>query len=188
MLQPVILAGGSGTRLWPLSRQLYPKQFLPLTGDKTMLELTVDRLTDLDCAPPIIVCNEEHRFIAAEQLRLSNMAHNGIILEPCGRNTAPAICLAALLAREISPDSTLLILPADHHMGRPKAFAEAVANASQAALDGALLTFGITPDHAASGYGYIKAQLSEGIATPQQISEFVEKPCREVAQQQLELI
>ena len=110
MLQPVILAGGSGTRLWPLSRQLYPKQFLPLTGDRTMLELTVDRLAGLDCAPPIIVCNEEHRFIAAEQLRLSNIAHNGIILEPCGRNTAPAICLAALLARDIDPESTLLVL------------------------------------------------------------------------------
>jgi len=186
MLQPVILAGGSGTRLWPLSRQLYPKQFLPLTGDKTMLELTVGRLAGLDCAPPIIVCNEDHRFIAAEQLRLANMAHNGIILEPCGRNTAPAICLAALLAREINPDSTLLILPADHHMGRPEAFTAAIGNASQAALDGALLTFGITPDHAASGYGYIKAQLKQNNATPQKISQFVEKPSKEVAQQYLD--
>ena len=186
MLQPVILAGGSGTRLWPLSRQLYPKQFLPLTGDRTMLELTVDRLAGLDCAPPIIVCNEDHRFIAAEQLRLSNIPHNGIILEPCGRNTAPAICMAALLAREINPDSTLLILPADHHMGHPEAFIEAIAAASPAAEDGALLTFGITPDHAASGYGYIKAQLNkserESNTTPQKIREFVEKPCREVAQ------
>ena len=155
MLQPVILAGGSGTRLWPLSRQLYPKQFLALTGNKTMLELTVDRLADLNCAPPIIVCNDDHRFIAAEQLRLSNTPHNGIILEPCGRNTAPAICLAALLARDINPDSTLLILPADHHMAQPEAFTKAIENASQAALEGALLTFGITPDYAASGYGYI---------------------------------
>jgi mannose-1-phosphate guanylyltransferase/mannose-6-phosphate isomerase len=186
MLQPVILAGGSGTRLWPLSRQLYPKQFLPLTGDRTMLELTVDRLAGLDCAPPIIVCNEDHRFIVAEQLRLSNIPHNGIILEPCGRNTAPAICLAALLAREINPNATILILPADHHMGRPEGFIEAIAAASSAAVEGALLTFGITPDHAASGYGYIKAQLAEDSAEPQKISKFVEKPCKELAQQYLE--
>ena len=91
MLQPVIIAGGSGTRLWPLSRHLYPKQFLPLTGDRSMLQLTIDRLAGLDCAPPIIVCNEEHRFIAAEQLRQGGLAHNGIILESSGRNTAPAI-------------------------------------------------------------------------------------------------
>lgn len=183
MLQPVILAGGSGTRLWPLSRQLYPKQFLPLTGSATMLELTVDRLADLDCAPPIIVCNEEHRFIAAEQLRLANIAHNGIILEPSGRNTAPAICLAALLAKEINSDPTLLILPADHHMGRPEAFVQAVKNATQTALDGALVTFGITPDQPATGYGYIKAQSAGGSLQPQKISQFVEKPSRELAQQ-----
>ena len=186
MLQPVILAGGSGTRLWPLSRQRYPKQFLPLTGDRTMLELTVDRLAGLNCAPPIIVCNEEHRFIAAEQLRLSNIAHNGIILEPCGRNTAPAICLAALLARDIDPESTLLVLPADHHMGRPEVFVKAIKNASRAALDGSLVTFGITPNQPATGYGYIKAQLNEGTATPQKVSQFVEKPCAEVAQEYLD--
>ncbi|MGB0450135.1 MAG: mannose-1-phosphate guanylyltransferase/mannose-6-phosphate isomerase [Porticoccaceae bacterium] len=186
MLQPVILAGGSGTRLWPLSRQLFPKQFLPLTGDRTMLELTADRLAGLDCAPPIIVCNEEHRFIAAEQLRLSNTAQSGIILEPCGRNTAPAICLAALLATEIDPESTLLILPADHHMGRPEAFMDAVKNASQAALNGALVTFGITPDQPAIGYGYIKAQLAVDTAEPQKISQFVEKPSAEVAKQYLD--
>ena len=186
MLQPVILAGGSGTRLWPLSRQLYPKQFLPLTGDKTMLEVTADRLAELNCAPPIIVCNEEHRFIAAEQLRLANISHNGIILEPSGRNTAPAICLAALLARDINPNSTLLVLPADHHMGQPKAFVEAVTNASQAASKGALITFGITPDHAASGYGYIKAQLTKSTSAPQKVSQFVEKPSTAVAQQYLD--
>ena len=186
MLQPVILAGGSGTRLWPLSRQLYPKQFLPLTGDRTMLELTVDRLAGMDCAPPIIVCNEDHRFIAAEQLRLSKGSHNGIILEPAGRNTVPAICLAALLAREINPDSTLLILPADHHMGRPEAFVEAVKKASQAAQNGALVTFGITPHQPATGYGYIKAQHAGDSTRPQKVSQFVEKPCRETAQQYLD--
>ncbi len=186
MLQPVIIAGGSGTRLWPLSRQLYPKQFLPFTGDKTMLELTIDRLSGLDCAPPIIVCNEDHRFIAAEQLRLSDTPHNGIILEPAGRNTAPAICLAALLAEEINPGSTLLILPADHHMGRPEAFIEAIARSTQTALAGALVTFGITPSHAATGYGYIKAELTAVNGDPQKISEFVEKPSTAVAQQYLE--
>jgi mannose-1-phosphate guanylyltransferase/mannose-6-phosphate isomerase len=189
MLQPVILAGGSGTRLWPLSRQLYPKQFLPLTGDRTMLELTVDRLAGLDCAPPIIVCNEEHRFIAAEQLRLSSIPHSGIILEPSGRNTAPAICLAALLAQEINPQATLLVLPADHHMGEPEAFIEAITRASKAALGGALLTFGITPDHAATGYGYIKAQRGDSgkdSPEPKNISQFVEKPSRDVARQYLE--
>ena len=186
MLQPIILAGGSGTRLWPLSRQLYPKQFLPLTGDKTMLEVTANRLAELNCAPPIIVCNEEHRFIAAEQLRLANISHNGILLEPSGRNTAPAICLAALLATDINPNSTLLVLPADHHMGQPKAFVEAVTNASQAASEGALITFGITPDHAASGYGYIKAQLTKSTSTPQKISQFVEKPTTAVARQYLD--
>ncbi len=186
MLQPVILAGGSGTRLWPLSRQLYPKQFLPLTGSETMLELTVDRLADLDCAPPIIVCNEEHRFIAAEQLRLANIAHNGIILEPLGRNTAPAICLAALLAKEINPDSSLIVLPADHHMGQPEAFVQAVKNATQTALDGALVTFGITPDQPATGYGYIRAQLAGDSPEPQKISQFIEKPSLKVAQQYLD--
>lgn len=187
MLQPVIIAGGSGTRLWPLSRELYPKQFLDLTEcDKSMLELTVERLADLNCAPPIVVCNEDHRFIVAEQLRLSGSSHNGIVLEPCRRDTAPAICLAALLAREINPDSTLLILPADHYMGQPDAFTEAVNNASQAVSEGALLTFGITPDHAACGYGYIKAPLSGNEGKPQTVSEFVEKPSAQVAQQYLD--
>jgi mannose-1-phosphate guanylyltransferase len=129
MLQPVIIAGGSGTRLWPLSRQLYPKQFLPLVGQETMLQATLTRLEGLKCAPPIIVCNEDHRFIAAEQLRLAGTEHNGIILEPSGRNTAPAICLAALLAKEIEPDATLLVLPADHHMDNPQAFLAAVSAA-----------------------------------------------------------
>ena len=187
MLQPVIIAGGSGTRLWPLSRELYPKQFLSLTeSDKSMLELTVERLADLNCAPPIVVCNEDHRFIVAEQLRLCGSSHNGIVLEPCRRDTAPAICLAALLAREINPDSTLLVLPADHYMGQPDAFTEAVNNACQAVSEGALLTFGITPDHAACGYGYIKAPLSADSGKPQKVSQFVEKPSAEVAQQYLD--
>lgn len=182
MLQPVIIAGGSGTRLWPLSRQLYPKQFLPLVGDKTMLQTTLERLQGLDCAPPIIVCNEDHRFIAAEQLRLSDTEHHGIILEPCGRNTAPAICLAALLAKDIDPDATLLVLPADHHMDDPLAFVAAVKAAHQAAESGALITFGITPNHPATGYGYIKSAAPLTGGEPQKISEFIEKPNLERAE------
>ena len=141
MLQPVIIAGGSGTRLWPLSRQLFPKQFLPLVGKQTMLQATLARLKGLNCAAPIVVCNEDHRFIAAEKLRIAGSEHNGIILEPCGRNTAPAICLAALLAKDIDPDATLLVLPADHHMDNPKAFLAAVGAAEKAAISGALITF-----------------------------------------------
>ncbi len=182
MLQPVIIAGGSGTRLWPLSRQLYPKQFIPLVGDKTMLQTTLERLQGLDCAPPIIVCNEDHRFIAAEQLRLSDTEHHGIILEPCGRNTAPAICLAALLAKDIDPDATLLVLPADHHMDDPLAFVAAVKAAHQAAESGALITFGITPNHPATGYGYIKSAAPLTGGEPQKISEFIEKPNLERAE------
>lgn len=180
MLQPVIIAGGSGTRLWPLSRKLYPKQFLPLTGDKTMLQITVERLAGLKYLPPIIVCNEEHRFIAAEQLRELGIDHGGIILEPSGRNTAPAICLAALLAKEIDPQSNLLILPADHHMSAPDKFCKGVNASLAAASKGSLITFGITPDKPATGYGYIKADMSGD--NPYPVTKFVEKPAQDVAQ------
>ena len=181
MLQPVIIAGGSGTRLWPLSRQLYPKQFLPLIGELTMLQVTLLRTAGLDCLPPIIVCNEEHRFIAAEQLRAIDMRHGGIILEPAGRNTAPAICLAALLSQDINTDSQLLVLPADHHMSSPEAFCAGVTASVNAAANGRLVTFGIKPDRPATGYGYIKAKLSGH--GPFSISQFVEKPSLEVAQE-----
>ena len=184
MLQPVIIAGGSGTRLWPLSRKLYPKQFLPLTGDKTMLQLSIERLAGLECLPPIIVCNEEHRFIAAEQLRELGISHGGIILEPSGRDTAPAICLAALHANEIAPQSNLLVLPADHHMTAPDKFCAGVTTSMDAATAGNLITFGITPDNPATGYGYIKANMAG--AGPFAVTEFVEKPAQNVAQAYLE--
>ena len=171
MLQPVIIAGGSGTRLWPLSRKLYPKQFLPLTNDKTMLQMTVERLSGLDCLAPIVVCNEEHRFIAAEQLRALKVDHGGIILEPWARNTAPAICLAALLANENNPENQLLILPADHFMGAPEQFCEAVVNAQAAAEAGAIVTFGIEPSEPATGYGYIK--MAEAENSPYPIDQFI---------------
>lgn len=183
MLQPVIIAGGSGTRLWPLSRQLYPKQFLPLVDDKTMFQATLARLQDLHCAPPIIVCNEDHRFIAAEQLRLAGAEHNGIILEPCGRNTAPAICLAALLAKDIDPDTTLLVLPADHHMDNPQAFLAAISAAEESAAAAALVAFGIKPSYAATGYGYIKSAEPLIDGQPQKIGKFIEKPDLERAEE-----
>ena len=181
MLQPVIIAGGSGTRLWPLSRKLYPKQFLPLTSDKTMLHITVERLSGLDCLAPIVVCNEEHRFIAIEQLRALKVDHGGIILEPWARNTALAICLAALLANENNPQNHLLILPADHFMGVPELFCEAVVHSQAAAQAGALITFGIHPREPATGYGYIK--MAEGHASLHPIDQFIEKPCTEAAEQ-----
>jgi mannose-1-phosphate guanylyltransferase len=183
MLQPVIIAGGSGTRLWPLSRQLYPKQFLPLVDDKTMFQATLARLQDLHCALPIIVCNEDHRFIAAEQLRLAGAEHNGIILEPCGRNIAPTICLAALLAKDIDPDTTLLVLPADHHMDNPQAFLAAISAAEESAAAAALVTFGIKPSYAATGYGYIKSAEPLIGGQPQKIGKFIEKPDLERAEE-----
>ena len=144
MLTPVLLSGGVGSRLWPVSRESHPKQFLPLAGELSMLQETLRRTSGLEEAPPLVVCNEEHRFIAAEQLRQGGLAHNGIILESSGRNTAPAICLAALLAGEISPNRTLLVLPADHHMGCPEAFTQAVTAAALGAPQESLVTFGIT--------------------------------------------
>src|SRR6187401_338206 len=130
MLTPVILSGGSGTRLWPLSRELYPKQLLPLVGEHTMLQETLQRLEGVTTAPPIIVCNDAHRFLVAEQLRQLDLAPQAIILEPIGRNTAPAIALAALQAK---PDALLLVLPADHVIRDVPAFQAAIRVAEPAA-------------------------------------------------------
>jgi mannose-1-phosphate guanylyltransferase / mannose-6-phosphate isomerase len=154
---PVILSGGSGTRLWPLSRELYPKQLLPMTGSKTMLQDTILRLegiTDLDS--PLIICNESHRFMVAEQLRLINIQSSAILLEPCGRNTAPAVAVSALHAMKNGGDPILLILPADHVIKDTAAFCSAVAEGSRLAENGSLITFGIVPDKPETGYGYIK--------------------------------
>lgn len=179
MLQPIIIAGGSGTRLWPLSRKSYPKQFLPLVGERSMLQKTIERLDNLNCLPPIIVCNEEHRFIAAEQLRELGIKHQAMILEPYARNTAPAVCLAALLANETNPKNNLLILPADHHMGKPEQFCAGVKLSEKSADAGHLITFGISPNRPATGYGYIKAKITS--TSPCDISKFTEKPCYEDA-------
>lgn len=180
MLLPVILAGGSGSRLWPLSRDLLPKQFLTLHGCSTMLQSTVQRLSELPMLPPIVICNEEHRFIAAEQLRQINQLDHNILLEPAGRNTAPAIALAALYAVQQGSDPTLLVLAADHIITDTAAFTNAVALATQQALSGKLVTFGIVPTTAETGYGYIKRGEATGSAY--QVAQFVEKPNLEIAQ------
>ena len=177
---PIIMAGGSGSRLWPLSRELYPKQFLTLSNESSMLQETVNRLTGIVAEDPILICNEEHRFIAAEQLRAGGYDHNGIILEPVGRNTAPAIALAALQALKMSDDDPiLLILAADHLIKDTDAFKEAVERALPCANDGLLATFGIVPTAPETGYGYIMAGDSSGTAF--NVSKFVEKPDLETA-------
>lgn len=147
-LYPVIIAGGSGSRLWPLSRTLYPKQFLCLDGEKTMLQATISRLNGLHCAPPLVICNEKHRFIAADQLAEIRQLTGNIILEPQGRNTAPAIALAAIAACNNNPDHNplLLVLAADHIIEESKAFQDAITAAIPLAENGKLVTFGIVPD------------------------------------------
>jgi mannose-1-phosphate guanylyltransferase / mannose-6-phosphate isomerase len=181
MLVPVILSGGAGTRLWPLSRELYPKQLLALVGKQTMLQDTVQRLDGLDIAPPTVVANEAHRFLVAEQLREIGCKPRAIVLEPKGRNTAPAIALAAHAALAADEgDSLLLVLPADHLIRDIPAFHAAVEIAAAAARDGALATFGIVPDQPETGYGYIRRGARLG--DTYRIAEFVEKPDLERAQ------
>ncbi len=220
MLLPVIMAGGSGTRLWPLSRGNYPKQFLPLYHSakaqhqaaaaasgvsqpsiaKTMLQQTIVRLQGLTHLPPLLLCNEEHRFIAAEQLRQLGMTESKIILEPVGRNTAPAIALAALHATAQGQDPTLLVLAADHVIADPAAFRAVVSAAHKLTDDNKLVTFGIVPDRAETGYGYIRrgAAVASGehcngqdhepsnalntAVAAYSVQQFVEKPNRETAE------
>ena len=154
---PVVLSGGSGTRLWPLSRELYPKQLLPLTGERTMIQNTVTRLEGIaDLGPPLIVCNESHRFMVAEQMRLINVRPSAVVLEPVGRNTAPAVAIAALQAMKGGDDPVLLVLPADHVIKNVTAFSSAVTEGARLAENGSLITFGIVPDKPETGYGYIK--------------------------------
>jgi mannose-1-phosphate guanylyltransferase/mannose-6-phosphate isomerase len=175
MLVPVILSGGAGTRLWPLSRELHPKQLLALIGRHTMLQETVLRLVGLEICAPVVVANEAHRFLVAEQLREIDCAARALVLEPRGRNTAPAIALAAHAALAADEgDSLLLVLPADHLIRDVPAFHAAVGIAAAAARDGALATFGIVPDRPETGYGYIRRGASAGEAY--RIAQFVEKP------------
>lgn len=173
---PVILAGGSGTRLWPLSRSLYPKQFLKLNSDKSLLQNTIDRASVACGGQLIVVCNEDHRFLTAEQMR--EAGHDGfILLEPCARNTAPAITLAALHAIKQHKDATITVLAADHVISDIQQFAVHVEEALNCSRDDALVTFGVVPDRPETGYGYIKA-TADGISD---IASFEEKPDAETA-------
>ncbi|WP_448673756.1 mannose-1-phosphate guanylyltransferase/mannose-6-phosphate isomerase [Pseudoxanthomonas mexicana] len=172
-LQPVLLSGGSGTRLWPLSREAYPKQFLPLAGDDTMVQATWRRVEALADLAPIVVANEEHRFLVAEQLRQVGAPVPAILLEPVGRNTAPAIAAAALQAMAGGADPLLLVLPSDHVVRDAAGFQRAVREALSAAEAGALVTFGIVPDAPETGFGYIQAEAGDGL---RQVLRFVEKP------------
>ncbi|MEV5117301.1 MAG: mannose-1-phosphate guanylyltransferase/mannose-6-phosphate isomerase [Stenotrophomonas indicatrix] len=172
-IQPVILSGGSGTRLWPLSREAYPKQFLPLAGEETMLQATWQRVAPIAARGPLVIANEEHRFVAAEQLQQVGAEPAAIILEPVGRNTAPAIAVAALEATRDGSDALLLVLPSDHVISDEAAFRTAVQAAAGAAEAGKLVTFGIVPTGPETGYGYIKAADGQGARA---VERFVEKP------------
>lgn len=177
---PVILSGGSGTRLWPYSRSLHPKQFLPLASELTMLQETLGRLKgSITQEKPVIVCNNDHRFMVAEQTRLLDIHPAAIILEPAARNTAPAVALAALQATAAGADPVLLILPADHVIANRDAFHGAIIAAERAAQAGKLVTFGIVPTQPETGYGYIRAQGKDEVMPVQQ---FVEKPDLATAQ------
>lgn len=178
---PVILSGGAGTRLWPLSRQQYPKQFLPLVSDQTMIQETVLRLKGMrDISAPLVVCNEEQRFIVAEQLRQIDHQPESIILEPVARNTAPALAVAALA---VDPDALLLVLPADHVITEIQVFQDAIKQARQLAEQDYLVSFGITQDKAETGYGYIRyGQAFDGAF---EVAEFVEKPDKATAESYL---
>jgi mannose-1-phosphate guanylyltransferase len=190
MLLPIIMAGGNGSRLWPLSRELFPKQFLTLDGELTMLQTTIRRLRGLSAENPVVICNDEHRFLVAEQLRAVNKLANNIILEPAGRNTAPAIALAALTALQTAPegsDPLLLVLAADHVIRDEAAFTTAVQSARVYAEAGKLVTFGIVPTQAETGYGYIKRGVATGeTQTAYTVAQFVEKPDQSTAEHYLE--
>jgi mannose-1-phosphate guanylyltransferase len=182
MLLPIIMAGGSGSRLWPLSRQQFPKQFLTLFGEHSMLQTTANRLAGIAHSPALVICNEEHRFSVAEQFRLNMIPNSGIVLEPVGRNTAPAIALAAMLAIRNGDDPLLLVLAADHVIKDDAAFCLSVTKAIPLAQQDKLVTFGIVPTAPETGYGYIQRgnPLPSGLGFD--VSQFVEKPTLPVAQ------
>jgi mannose-1-phosphate guanylyltransferase/mannose-6-phosphate isomerase len=185
-ITPVILSGGSGTRLWPLSRKQYPKQYLPLVGDNTMLQETLLRLNGLDdLADPIIVCNADHRFLVAEQCQQINITNPTILLEPIGRNTAPAIAAASLQSLKTSDNAVLLVLSADHVIQDINAFHVSINIANEQAQDGKLVTFGIVPTDANTGYGYIKASKTNNDGA-YKVEEFVEKPDLKTAESYFE--
>ena len=182
LLIPVILSGGAGTRLWPLSREMYPKQLLALAGKLTMLQDTVTRLAGIAGAqPPIIVCNEAHRFTGAEQIRPLGVTASAILLEPAGRNTAPAVALAAFKAQQLDPDATIVVAPADHVIRMLRVFQTAAETAAALAEEGKLVTFGIVAHAPETGYGYIRRSEGAGPAYP--VAQFIEKPPLDMATQ-----
>lgn len=182
MILPIIMAGGSGSRLWPLSRQMFPKQFLKLYGDFSMLQTTVNRLRNIEHLSPLIICNHEHRFSVAEQLRLAKIKSSGILLEPVGKNTAPAIALAASYTVKDGKDPLLLILAADHVIKNETAFLDSINKAKPYAESGKLVTFGIVPTAPETGYGYIQrgSSLNQGVGF--EVRKFIEKPNLAVAE------
>ncbi len=182
LLVPVILSGGAGTRLWPLSREMYPKQLLALAGKMTMLQDTAMRLAGIAGAqPPIIVCNEAHRFTVAEQIRNIGMTASAILLEPAGRNTAPAVALAALKARQLDAEAIIVVAPADHVIRDARIFQAAAETAAELAANGQLITFGIVAHQPETGYGYIRR--GEGLGPAYPVAQFIEKPPLDLATQ-----
>jgi len=180
-ITPVLLCGGVGSRLWPVSRKGRPKQYLNLIGETSMLQQTLTRIESVAQTSPIVVCNEEHRFLVAEQVRLLGITSPTIILEPEGKNTAPAIALAALAASASDPEVNLLVLPADHYVGKPSALIDAIEKAASASSQGKLVTFGLVPSRPETGYGYIKQ--GEALATDvSALEQFVEKPDQSTAE------
>ena len=180
-ITPVLLCGGVGSRLWPVSRQGRPKQYLNLIGETSMLKQTLTRIESLAQTSPIIVCNEEHRFLVAEQVRQLGLTSPTVILEPEGKNTAPGIALAALAASAADPEAQLLVLPADHYVGKPDALIKAIEKAASVSEKGKLVTFGLVPSRAETGYGYIKR--GEALASDVFVLEqFVEKPDQPTAE------
>ena len=183
-VKPVILSGGSGTRLWPLSRQLYPKQLLPLVGEQTLLQNTITRLENFPNVSETVtvICNDAHRFLVAEQLREIDVKADALLLEPMGRNTAPALTLAAIANRELGNDDVLLVMPADHIIRDNESFQNALKEGALLAEQDYLVTFGIVPDRPETGYGYIEQgnEIDAGLSFA--INRFVEKPDAQTAQ------
>lgn len=187
LIHPVLLCGGSGTRLWPLSRQSFPKQFALITGDRSLFQQAAQRLAGPDFAAPLIVTGNDFRFIVTEQLAACKLAPQGILIEPEGRNTAPAALAAALVLAELDPSAVLLLAPSDHVIPDDEAFRSAVRAAVPRALAGDLVTFGIVPDRPETGYGYLElaAGSDPDAETPQKLASFIEKPNAERAAEML---